>query len=77
MNARIDNELIDLFVDEYSRKIEGMIPDLAEGCDDEDLNDSIYDFACDYIFDRERGANGDAPHAEIRAAAAKIANLYA
>lgn len=35
-------------------KIEGMIPDLADGMDeDEDgLRDSIYDYACDFIADR-------------------------
>ncbi len=36
-------------------KIEGIIPDLADGMEDEEqegLRDSIYDYACDYIHDR-------------------------
>lgn len=56
----------------YLSKIEGMVPDLADGLDDDEnaLRDSIYDYAVDYIYDRHAdGATLDT----IRAAARKIA----
>lgn len=59
----------------YRPKIEGMVPDLADGLDDSEdaLRDSIYDYAVDYIYDRHAdGATLD----QIRAAARKIAEYF-
>ena len=71
--VKIDSELVDLYVSEYSRHVEGCIPDLM-ACDDSDPAGSIEDFASGYIFDKEyRGE----VIPEIRIAAKKIAALYA
>lgn len=58
----------------YVTRIEGFIPDLNEdlGDDVDGLRDSVYDFACDYIYDRH-------PHTNlklIREAALDIAHHY-
>jgi len=64
-------ELVDL----YRPKIEGMVPDLADGLDEREdaLRDSIYDYASDYIYDRH--ADG-ATLETIRAAAKQIAEYF-
>ena len=73
---KIDQELIQLYVDEYSSDIAGCIPDLscASACDDDgDLADAIEDFASGYIFDQEKSQQ---VIPEIRVAAKAIAKLY-
>lgn len=65
---------MNVLAEKYCSKIEGFIPDLA-GCveDDENaLRDSIYDFACDYIYDRER----DSKREVVTEAATQIAVHY-
>jgi hypothetical protein len=60
--------------EKYVTKIEGFIPDLNEDLDDDNdgLRDSVYDFACDYIYDRN--PNGDLEL--IREAAKEISEHY-
>lgn len=50
---------MNLLAEKYLSQIEGIIPDLAGCIDDGDpdenaLRDSIYDYACDYIYDRNK-----------------------
>jgi len=50
---------MNLLAEKYKDVIEGMIPDLAgcvedDGGDENMLRDSIYDYACDYIYDRNK-----------------------
>lgn len=60
----------EILFDKYVTDIEGFIPDL---CGDELDHDSVYCFACDYIYDRE----WQATHVDnIRAAAKLIATYY-
>jgi hypothetical protein len=70
---------MDALAEKYVREIEGHVPDLNDlgGADDDEdgLRDSIYDHACDYIYDRE-------PHDEpgqldaIRLAAKQISEHF-
>lgn len=60
----------------YLTTIEGFIPDLNDCLEDNNdvngLRDAVYDFACDYIYDRER----DNTVESIREAATQIAAHY-
>ena len=65
---------MNLLADKYVTEIEGFIPDLNEDLDDDvaGLRDAVYDFACDYIYDRERGVGVEL----VREAALDIAHHY-
>ena len=78
---QLDNLLVELYVDEYRHIIESLIPDLSDSMDldtynpdRESLRDAIADTAADYIHDHERPLH---VVPEIRAAADKIASIYA
>lgn len=64
---------MNVLAEKYCSKIEGFVPDLNDCLQDEDdeatLRDSIYDFACDYIYDREQDSKPEV----IREAAQQIA----
>lgn len=61
-------------VDLVRPKIEGMIPDLCDGLDnDDDKRDALEDYAGDYIFDRY---GQGVPSVITRKAARQIAEYY-
>lgn len=66
--------LVNLLAEKYVTEIEGFIPDLNTdlGDDNDGLRDAIYDFACDYIYDR----NSDTNLELIREAAMDISVHY-
>ena len=57
----------------YVTKIEGMIPDLVCDMPEKDHNDSVYDYACDYMSDREPEST---THEAIGEAAQKLADYF-
>jgi hypothetical protein len=65
---------MNLLAEKYVTEIEGFLPDLGEnlGDDVDGFRDAIYDFACDYIYDRNSGVNLGL----IREAATEIAEHY-
>lgn len=65
---------MNLLAEKYCSVIESFIPDLNEdlGDDVDGLRDSVYDFACDYIYDRNQNINLEL----IREAAKDIAHHY-
>ena len=81
ISTPLDSDLVELYVEEYQYIIESMIPDLSDSMDldtynpdRESLRDAIADTAADYIQDHERPLH---VVPEIRAAADKIASIYA
>lgn len=65
---------MNLLAEKYVTVIEGFIPDLNEDLDDDNdgLRDAVYDFSCDYIYDRNSGIKLEL----IRVAATEIAEHY-